>query len=384
MARSMAWTVAVLTAWLSAAPAAAPAVRLNPPMEIPRAGIAIAVPAGFKPRPLTTPYDLLRAVIEEAGKPVQSVTLSAFPVTGKATAEEFADAKLRELRRNLAVRKLKVLKRVPISVAGVKGMACTMTYTFRGVQSTAAQVYFLREDAGGEYGLCYLLTVVCSADRQGKLLPTLGAVLKSIRLTTVRHPSLPADPEFREPTRDVELGYAIRPPVGWYAEQGEVGMETGQVDYLLGGEPMPVAQLVVSRAAGEARTAEACSKKYLGVARSVAHQRKQTIEVASEGPTTLGTLKAHQFVLTQTSPAAQRDDNGQASVVVIQRTACLQRPGEDAPRIYLLILTAPGKDHKAAGAFMDKLAAGFQAIEPADTQPATRPTTAPTTAPTTD
>ncbi len=378
-----AWAVlAVLTdlAWGAAAP-----VVLNKPTEYPHAGISLAWPKGFKPRPLSDPYDVTNAVVLESDRPVRSVKLSAFPVGEGVTAEDFAGARMAELKKNLSIRHLKSIKRVPISVAGIKGIAGTMTYTFRGMSSIAAQVHFIRDVKSAKARICYLLTVECLLERQAQLLPTLGAVIKSIELTSVRHPDVSAGAEPGEAIRNFKLGYSIRQPRRWYAVKSDVGTEMGQVDYLLGGVPMPSVQLLARGVPAGAATSEACAKKCLSVARSVAVERKQTCEVISEGPAKLAGLPAYQFVLIHSSkprPPLPGGTKSLESVVIVQRTVCVAGSGGKSPKAYMLTLTARGEDAKAAEALLAAIAGGFSLTGPA-TQPATAPTTQPATAPTT-
>lgn len=368
-----------------AAPAAGPIV-LQEAVEHPHAGIALAVPAGFAHQPLTALYDVMNAVVlDDKGQPMYAVTLSAFPVAEKVTADEFAEAKAGELKKNLAIRHLTPLKKVPISVAGLTGTARTMSYTFRGMKSIAAQVYFIRDLKSSSTRICYLLTVVSPAEkeRQDRLLPILGAVIKSVRLVAARHPAVPGAGDLGEPVADAKLGYSLQTPKGWYAEKSPFGLEMGQVDYLVGGLPMPSVRFMVAPASGDALTAEAAAKQFLGIARRMASERKQTSKVASEGPTKLDKLTAYQFVLVQSSakpPVPPAGERLPTSVVVVQRTARLPDRGSETPKVCVLILTCRGDDAKAAAAGMAAIAGGLS-LTHATTQPATQPTSRPATQP---
>jgi len=370
----------------SAAGADAPVV-LDKAIDYPHAGISLASPKGFELRPLEDPYDVVNTVVLEKNRPVQAVTLSAFPVASSVTSEAFADSKMAELRKNLAIRHLKLLKKTPMPVAGLKGSARLMSYTFRGVKTLAAQVYVIREGKELKIRICYLLTVVCSADKQPRLLPTLGAVVRSAQLTAVRHPDLAAAGALGKAVQDAKLGYALRRPARWYAVKSPVGAEMGQVDYLLAGASMPSVHLLTQPIGSDEADSKAFAKKSLGIARSVAVKRKQTCEVLAEGPAKMAGLDAYQFAVVQSSaksPALPRAAKNPASVVIVQRTLCATK--SDTPRAYLLTLTARGETAKEAQALMDKLAAGFSLIAPATqptTTPATQPTTAPATRPTT-
>jgi len=379
-------TRAMVSAFVAAALTAAPAgagtsAVMAPPVEYAHAGIELAVPKGFEVRPLESPYDVMKYIVVENNEVVQAVTLMAFPMSARGTADEFAEMKMAELRRDLAIRHLKLRKQTAMPVAGVTGSARLMSYQHRGKETVAAQVYFIREAKGERVRICYVLTVESSVakDKQSRMLPILGAVIRSIRLTQVVHPAAPPAPQLAKAVADYELGYSVRPPVGWYASKSIVGVEMGQTDYLVGGQPMPSVLLVLTRASADARTSEAVAKQWLGRAKQIAAKRKQKCEVASQGPAKLGRLSAWQFVAKQSAidkpaPGAPAILRTSPPVVLVQRVACVESNSGGEPRVYMLILTCRGEDSKAAVALMDTVAASFVALSPA-TQPTTRPAT---------
>lgn len=365
--------------------AAGTPVVLAKARDYPHAGILLAVPEGFEYRALSAPYDVMSTVFKEHGRAVRGVTLTAFPVAGKGTAEEFADMKLTELKKNLAIRNLKPSKKTTMPVAGTTGAARVMSYTFRGDKTVAAQVFFFREVKNAPVRICYLLTVVSSADKQAQLLPVLGAVVKSVRLTAVRHPDVQAAGELGEPIEDAELGYSLRRPNGWYGETSPGGAAMGQIDYLMGGEPMPSVRLIVGATSGDVTTSEACSKMYLAMAKAVATQRKQDYKVTFDGAARLGALPAHQFVIVQspkTKLPAPRSRDATESVVLVQRTACMAADDAAKPKVYMLILSGRGEETQAPMALMERIAGSFKVIVPA-TQPTSVPATAPAPRPAT-
>jgi hypothetical protein len=377
-------------AWAALAALAAAAGEpqgMGKPVEYPHAGISLAAPAGFRYQELAKPFEVVRLVVTEEDRPVQAVTLSAFPVAAKAKPDEYADVKLMELKKNLAIRQLKLLKKTPISVGGVPGTARMMSYTFRGAKTIAAQVYFIRDVKGSKARICYLLTVVAPLERQAKLLPMLGALIKSVRLVSVRHPQVALPLALGAPVKDYELGFRIARPRGWYATSRTMGAEMGQVDYLLSGVPLPSIRLLITEATGEATTAQACAKQYLAMARAVAQRRQETCELVSESPAKLGEMPAYEFVLKHVPKreSARPGNPNKAGdpQITIQRTACGTREATEPPRVYLLILTWRGKDAKTATAVMAQIAASFSLLGPSSrpaTQPATRPAaTAPAT-----
>ncbi|HUT01531.1 MAG TPA: DcrB-related protein [Phycisphaerae bacterium] len=362
---------------------APPPVVLGTPTEYSHAGVSLAWPKGFQDRPLSSLYDIVNAVVLEKDRPVQAVTLSAFPVASETTAEAYADTKMAELKKNLAIRHLKLLKKTPMPVAGLNGSARLMSYTFRGDKTLAAQVYFIRVVKSSEIRICYLLTVVCSADKQPRLLPMLGAVIRSVRLTAVRHPDLTVPAGLGEAIRDFKLGYSLRQPRQWYGVQSGVGVEMGQVDHLLGGVSMPSAVLLVHGVSGKATTSEACAKESLDLARTLAAKRKETCKVLFQGLMKLGGRPAYQFALVQSSekPPPLRGTKSAGSVAIVQRTVCVPARGGESTKAFMLIVTARGEDAQAAQGLMATLARGFSLLGPTS-QPTTAPTTKPTTRPT--
>ncbi len=377
------WSVMTALATALGAPfAVAPDVVLQDSVEYSNAGIAIAVPVTFEYKLISAPFDVMSAAIEEAGRPSQAVTLSAFPITDKGTAEEFAEAKMAELSRNLAIRDLKTHRKTPMPIAGARGAARLVSYSFRGTQSVAAQVYFLRDVRGTTTRICYLLTVVAAEDKQAKLRGVLGAVIKSIRFIPVKAPEIPTDIKLEEPIMDRELGFSIQSPKGWYIDRSGAGVETGLVDYRQGGIPMPSVKIIAVPASADAATSEACSKKFLAMAQSVAVRSKQETGTLSDAPAKLGELPAHQFVLkviekSHSMPSLGGMDPG--DVVLVHRTACLARAGK-GPAAYMVVITAKAAERAAAEKLMDTMAATFKVLAPA-TQPATSPATTQPTAP---
>jgi len=376
-------TALATASWASygvAAVVVPPAVVLQDQVEYPNAGIAIAVPRTFEYKLASAPFDVMSASTEEAGRPSQAVTLSAFPITDKGTAEEFAEAKMAELNRDLAIRNLKTHKKTPMSVAGAKGAARLVSYSFRGTQSVAAQVYFLREIKGSPTRICYLLTVVAAAQKQSKLLGVLGAVIKSIRFIPVKQPEIPAEIKLEEPLRDSKLGFSVRWPKGWYIDRSGAGVETGLIDYRQGGIPMPSVKVVAVPASADAATSEACSKKFLAIARSVAARNKQETSTLSDAPAKLGDLPAHQFILKiieKPNPTPSLGGLDPGDVVLVHRAACVVRPGAE-PIAYMIVITARAAERAPAEKLMDAMAETFKVLAPA-TRPTTRPAMSPAT-----
>jgi len=73
------------------------------------------------------------------------------------------------MQKNLAIRRLTLLKKINIPVAGTNGTARLVTYAFRGAETTAAQVFFVRDIQAPDLNIsktriCYVLSVETAAD----------------------------------------------------------------------------------------------------------------------------------------------------------------------------------------------------------------------------
>jgi hypothetical protein len=373
---------------LAGAQATAP-LAMREAVDCATAGMALAVPEGFVAQPLTGRFEVLRSTAVEDGKPVIAVTLSAFPVDEKVTADDFADARFAELKNDLVVRYPILLKRTPMPVAGVNGAARLLTYTYRGIDTVAAQVVFLRTSKPGETRICYAITVESAPTHQQRMLQVLGAVTKSASPTAMRHPDLAA--AARRPTRSVPnpaLGAAIRCPDTWNTAVSAIGTESWQADFILGGEPVPSVRLFVTTPPAGASSSEACSNRYLAMARLAAKEHKQTCQVISEGAAAMGKLAAHEFVIKQGPSATTAPSAGPAepAIVILQRTALASEADGSDPRAYVLVLTAREPDLTSASQLMAAAATSFERFAPttqAGTQPTTRPSTQPAMQPAT-
>lgn len=362
--------------------ASAETIVMQKSVAHPHAGVLLAVPEGFSYQNLIEPYDVMRAVLTKRGKGLQAVALSAHPVAQDTTAEMYVKEMMEGLKETLAIRQLKVLKTVEMPVAGLTGVAQKITYTFRGVKTLAAQVYFVRDVAspkGLKLRICYVLTVESDTESEATLLPVLGEVIKTVKLVALRHPFEVPVTELAEPIEDKERGYSIRPPRGWTAGAASAGVVLSQTDYLLGGIPMPTVRVLVGDVpAGltdRDRAAE-CIK----MARKVATERHLAAKVLSEGQAKLGGVDGYQFVLAQSPETRPIPEPGGEKaperVIIIHRLACLPAVGGHQAGGYSLVLVCQGGDVKALEAIIEKISGGFRFLRPTS-QPTT--STAPTT-----
>ncbi len=353
-------------------------------LEFPHAGIEVEIPDEFLLVKVEEPYDVMKAEIRKNEEVTQALSLSVLPVDAEMSANRFADMTENNLRKNLAVRKLKVLRKVPITVASHNGTARSMTYTYRGVKTTAARVYFIRRISPKAGAVCYMLTSEASPKKQDKLLPALDKLLKSVKLTPMRSAiHTPVNvPENPVKIEDHVRGFAVKLPLGWYVQNSKIGITLAQTDYLLGGQPGLSLEILKNKApAGTTAKsyAELCVRKL-----QIAPSDDTPDHIISRSRAALGDMDAYQIVMkltppgTQTAPTSGPQDDANAdkqtkpqSWIIINQTACTathQQPGNN----YLLMLVCRGKDHQAAAGIMDKLAEGFSLLSPASA-PATKP-----------
>jgi hypothetical protein len=351
-------------------------------VEFPHAGIALAVPQGHQMQTVSDSIDVMRAEAFQDNQPVQAVTLSAEPVAQVApTAEMLADARIASQANSLTIRNLQVLNTATMKVADLDGAARLLSYTLRGEETVAATLYFVRELAQPKMRMCYILTVVAPASRKSDVLPTLGEVVKTVRLIAMRHPAeLPVN-QLGPAMRDPQGRCSIRLPLGWYAPPGPGGLSMAQTDYLLGGPPTVSAHVVVE--AVDAASVQQRMDQCVEAARKAAADRNLQRRLLSRKNAELAGREACQIVFQQspnTQPASAPQTSQAAesatqpgavatppSVVIVQRSLCL--PGAEGKKAenFSLVLVAQGAAPEASEAMMDKIAEGFQLLGPAST-----------------
>ncbi len=356
-------------------------IEMGEPIEFPHAGIALSVPKGFELRRCEGLFDVMRAVAVENGTATRAISLSGFLVAPNVTPADFAQSMLDDLRKNLAIRDLTVITETSMEVAKISGAARLLKYSFRGTETTAATLCFIRELPSSKVRICYLLTVECGQAPQNKVLPIFGEVVGGISLIPLRRPG---EIPIGEPGRVVENfadGYSIRPPAGWFVSDEPGGLVAGLCDYLGGGAAIPRLQVIVADVPPET-TSRACAKSWLTKAKAHAQENSLDWRVLWEGAVKLADRDAYQFVFAQfpkhaaqsnpsSAPATRRTTSDEPayrtgrSVIIAQRTACLARG--KAPKSYSLVLLYPGTDGETARTALDKISESF-AILPTETK----------------
>jgi hypothetical protein len=276
----------------------------------------------------------------------------------------------------LVFRQLKLLKKAQMSdVAGLPAAARVISYTYRGVDTRAATVYFIREFKEPKVRLFYSINVEVVGERQASLIPTLDQVIKSITLTNIKHPSTEIK-ELGPAVTDAKNGFSIRVPQGWFVQPNGDGFIFGQTDYLLGGVP----GIQVAAAADDAPPdcdSQKCAKKCLADLLEAQNDKVKT-EVVSQGPALMGSDQGYQFAVEQTpketgsEPAAKM---AKARAVIVRRVLWV-KGSNNQPRAYVVALAGADMSPDAASSALDKITQSFKLL-PTTTAPAT--STAPAT-----
>jgi hypothetical protein len=265
-----------------------------------------------------------------------------------------------------------------MTVAALPASARLLTYTYRGVETTAARVFFLRPVKNGAVRLCYVLTVESALAHKDELLPVLGEVIKTVKLLDVQAPLAVGVARLTAPWPDTRRGYAIRPPLGWYSAQTSVGVQMAVTDYRMGGETALTASVAVAACPGQSPPRAHAAKAIERAAKAADGQGRATTVVA-RAAAKLGGVAAHQFVLRQT---AKKPRPGDRPVYIVHRLTCCRLAKEAPPQCFSLILICQGGDEKIATGLMEKIASGFSFLKPPlSVHPATAPATQPTTRP---
>lgn len=399
--------VVLATAGIFPADAVGEDMVMGEPVVLTRGGISLSLPADCEIGPLGEPNQLLLAVQTETDQQSLGVTLSAFSVGPEMTADQFADVMIAHLQKQLILRDMKVLASLSLKVAELAGAGRVLSYDLRGQETVAASVCFVRPLADEDVSICYVLTVEALGGKSETIQQTLEAVIATVSLQAIEPTSLADSGELDEPVQMPQLGFSIRPPEQWYAAAGPTGVQMGQLDYTLGEEIIPAAQLTVKLILpGE--NAPTCASQALETAKRTGEASGFDVEVLAQGPAGMAGHVGYQFILRQSAeiePVSDDDDadqeqddqaaDGQAAeddadeqaaedgadeqaaedgadespavtsvaVIIAHRVICLNDPDEPGgPRSYSLTLVCRGTDAAIVAAKMDELAGGFELI----------------------
>jgi hypothetical protein len=370
------WIVAAAVLLAASCLQAQTAINLKPAERIERAGLSLAVPAGFEPVPVGQFYEVAHYVKARGAKALLSLSVSVFPVKQDATAKTFVESMYEEMRGQLPIRNLQAQPIEAIRLAGLDGKARTLSYVYRGTETEARSAVFIREvDRAGRDKpdrLAYVLVLEATGDGVGQLPAAFEAIADTLRLEDIARPlSLDLDPKGPIWLNDSERGFAMRLPAGWSGTLTEYGAEIGQIDYTLGGVACPLLQ-VVSVDVADGDDSQACGTK------AIEYERKQgyRIEVLAESRPALAGKQACQLVLRKSLQPTGKKDEGKVAddkapdasadleAIEVRRFVTLPgQPGAKTRPHYALILRVQQADANQAKTLMETLAGNFHLLE---------------------
>lgn len=373
-------------------------------VERPNAGLSVTVPAGFEQLTLSAAGDIMRAVKVEREivlgreRVVQSVVVRAFAVVESDTAESCADAHVTELsdaRLNGQLhREVRVLGKAVMPVADSIGAGRLLSYIYRDVPCVSGQVFLVREVP--PYGrLGYVISVEVEARFQPDLPRLLGEVLKGVKYLPFKHPCDVPMGILESPREGPEGAFSIRVPQGWYVLDMERGLRLGCTDYLRGGLPYPLVD-VVSVELHEEQTAKQLVQRLIHKYNRLGTLDKTVGNVMQEGACRLDGVEGYQFVyrVVPQIPVLVAGQAVEPAELRVHRMVCVPTGRKGVVRNYALLMVLRSEDIPGALAMMDKLSEGFKiqqdasaalnadlpstmkngaASRAAETQPASRP-----------
>ena len=376
---------AVLGVFLSGGSLAIAAEKeMSPSVNYPHAGVSMVLPAGFTTHVVPDSFVVVRAGLLIGDQPTQAVTLRALCVGPKTTASEFADETEKDLALQLSVRKFQPSKKsVSIKVAGITGVARVLKYSYNGVPTAAASVFFIRELKGDSLRICYVLTVEVSVKHERTLLPTLGKVIKNVKLTTVQSPaSIPVSLS-KHKLNDYSGGFSVRIPQGWYGGAVRGGVSLGQKNYLIGGANSPQIAILSAVAKPDA-SSQAFAKRAVSKYLAATTRPDSGVELLSNGPVKVGGQDAYQYVLkltykvqpasrpvgaTAASKPADKSTIAKIGKIEAIRVVCRLDDSGKTVRAYLFALSCMESESKFVTPWLDTLTRGFEYL------PLPKPTT---------
>ena len=367
---------AVLGAFLAAGSVASVAEnKMSPLVNYPHAGVSMALPAGFVIHVVPDSSIVVRAGLVIGRQPAQAVTLSAFCVGSKTTASEFADHAEKALKSKLSVRKFQAAKKsVSIKFAGITGVARVLKYSYDGVPTTAASVFFVRELKGDGVHICYVLTVEVDIKYEQTLLPTLDKVIKSIKLTTVQSPASISARLSERKLSDYRGGFSVRVPEGWYGGPVKGGVSLGQRSYLIGGANSPQIAILSTETKPDA-SSQAFARKAVSRYLAATTRPGSGVELLGHKAVEIGGQDAYQYILkitykvepatqpataTAASKPADKGKPAKVSKIEAVRVVCRRDDNGKSVRAYLFALSCMESEAKSVTPWFDTLAKGFE------------------------
>ena len=352
---------------------AARAPVMGKPSSFPWAGIRLALPRGFQPRRLTEINGALTAIRGAEGtKNPQMISLWVYPADEGVALRSFMDDMSVQMMRNPAIHDVKIIEEEELDFLGREALARLITCRFHNVKVAALRLCFAREvqpsgaDAPSRK-VIYLLGTGLLLDQIDALLPTVGAVARTMSLTDFRRPvDLPlGSDEEGDRVKDLRYGYTIRQPEGWVGQWTATGFEMGQMDFSQGGIVTPNVKVIATSVPGSF-TSKTFGEKAIKRKAGTGYE----IEILSSRSVDLGGKAAYEFTV-RTTPIA-KDAAGQeaskagaaarltGSFVQVGRIICI--PDKDSTQVRAVIVDCHGCEPKRARDVMDAIAAGFRLL----------------------
>jgi hypothetical protein len=358
MPKSRWWITTVLLLTAVAAAGAQEGAEAPKRVELPHAGVSLAVPADYELQPPSREFEVLAAVLGSDEGVLKLVRLEVGMVDVDEEPAGLLEEQYIDMRKSGMWSGLKQVSSADVRVAGRGGAARVLRYDRPDGKRYLAQVTVVRPLAGKDWSLAYTLSAEARQTQRSGLIDVLQRVSRSMEFMEVR------------PVREVKLELLASPvvgqniaasmpvPVGWYGGPGPYGMTAGVADYSLGLRNVMLVQLGLRPEQGQRSAAEAVEqlKTRLEETReAVAEQQGQEAagnvpEISAEADGKLGSLEAKHLVLQ--SPNS----------LTVRRIAA--RAHEGNTLTYLLDIQAPDGEYKdKASELMEMLAPRVKMLE---------------------
>ena len=357
--------------------------KLQMPRDYPNAGLQLALPEGFKIKPLEKASQVLVASSEGQAEKSQTFTVSIFPVSDGVSASLFVDDTLRDLRRQGTFGDIKVTSRVTFNIHGIMGDGSRLDFSHEGKDLSAVVGCFIRlvrspnePKDSAMIRLAYVVSLETGRANKDSLPPVIQAIAKSIQFTDVRRPMDIPIAKGKE-LKDEKLGLGVVIPAGWVARKKSDGIAMGQIDFLLGGVASPMVHAsAVDVPAG--LDYKQCLQRLLKKYRDMGY----TVELLSQGPAKLAGLDGYEFAIRRSvvgeavkdpyaekRPAAEPMTRPGPAYIEMGRFAFSPGSGgdktsTDTKKVYFIDMVCYDDNVKKIRTVLNRLAGGFTILKP--------------------
>jgi len=337
--------------------------KLGEPVMFSTAGAQVSLPTSFELQRLFDPNQVFNAIRGAAGtdKP-QGMGLWVYPIDNSLTTGAALDQIIERARQNATVEDLTLVDHEELTLLGSPAVGRLYTCRLGGQEIVLVRLALSREVTradGHKQRLLYVIGMGVLAGNMDDLLPTLGLVMSSMKLTDLAHPAMPVV-DAGSQVEDPQMGVTFWQPAGWAIQPTDNGFEIGQADYLLGGRLSPRVRIIRVDSAEplEARTV---------VEQAIQSRRQagQEVKVISEGPAKLAGSEGYQVVLRRLPGSLQPGDASDAAegapAIEAGRVVCVNT-GEGGTRFYAMVVQCATDDSAASQALLEDLSGRLQII----------------------